>query len=379
MAFTASTPMAMLREALPPPAPTNERPRSADDTIAAPIELHDTWVRLVGIPFFGLVIPHATGLFGSLGLADWRYWAGSAWFIVVSAVLWQGNRAILIRQWRQKGWLAKPGRKVARQVVASLAYTVPVSVAMLVAWYRLAGFPSVDWPTLRLGTFVVVVCVLFISHAYESVFLVHQRESDQLRAAELRRARAEAELGALKAQVDPHFLFNALNALIVLIDRDPNQARAFTEGLAEVYRYVVEVRDRDLVGLDEEIEVAQAYAEVLQLRFGQPISLEVIEDVAAARVLVVPISLQVLVENAVKHTRMPDGMVLHIRIRVTDDVVEVNNARRGRRQQWPSTHVGLANLDERCRRVVGRGIDIVTDEREFTVRVPVIERTLRVV
>lgn len=361
----------------PERSPTNERPRSADDQLPPPIEVHDAWVRIVGIPFFGLIIPHATGLFGSLAMDDWRYWAGTAWFVLVSAAVWQGNRAILMRQRRSKAWFTNPVRKVTRQVVASLAYTVPVSVAMLVAWYRLAGFASIDWATVRLATFVVAVCVLLISHVYESVFLAHQRESDQLRAAELRRARAEAELGALKSQVDPHFLFNALNALLALIDRDPQQAKTFTEGLADVYRYVVEVRNRDLVGLDEELEVAQAYADVLGLRFGQPIAIEVIEDVAADSVLIVPISLQVLVENAVKHTKMPDGVELHVRMRVTDEGIEVNNPRRGRRQQWPSTHAGLANLDERCRRVIGRGLVVEATEREFTVRVPVIERTLR--
>jgi hypothetical protein len=358
-------------------SPTNEHPRPADDTTPPAIRLNDLWARVVGIPFFGLVIPHATGLFASLALDDARYWLGAGWFILVSAVVWQGNRAILMRQRRQKGWFDDPVRKVVRQVGANLLYTVPVTFAMVAGWQRLAGVAPIDWAAVRLTTFVVAVSVLFVSHVYESVLLVHQRESDQLRAAELRRARAEAEIGALKSQVDPHFLFNALNALIVLIDRDPGQARAFTEGLADVYRYVVEVRDRDLVGLDEELEVAQAYAAVLQLRFNQPIAIEVIEDVPASTVLIVPISLQVLVENAVKHTRMPDGVELHIRMRVTDDAIEVDNAKRGKRQQWRSTHAGLPNLDERCRRVVGRGITITADERQFSVRVPVIERTLR--
>lgn len=360
----------------PDPTPTNEHPRVSDDQLAAPVELHDTWARIVGIPFFGLVIPHTTGLFGALQVTDWRYWAGLAWCVVLSAVVWQGNRALLLRQRRSHDWYADPVRKILRQTGASIAFTVPVTLALLLAWLRLSNLAP-DWTAIRLTTGVVALSVLVISHVYEGIRLVHQRESDQLKAAELRRARAEAELAALKSHVDPHFLFNALNALIALIDRDPDQARTFTEGLAEVYRYVVQVRDRDLVGLDEELEVAQAYADVLALRFNQQIALEVIEDVPATGVMIVPISLQVLVENAVKHTRMPVGMELHIRMRVTDDAIEVNNVRRGKRQQWPSTHAGLANLDERCRRIVGRGIEILSDEREFTVRVPVIERTLR--
>lgn len=354
------------------PNPEIERPKVDRGPLEPPAtNLHDARIRLLGIPFFGVVIPNATGLFGPIGPDSPFYWFGYAWFILLSGAVWQGNRFILVLQRRHYDWFDHPWRKVMLQLFAGIFYTAPLSVAMLSAWYAAAGFATIDWGAVRAATLVIVVCVIFVTHVYETVYLIQQRESDLVRVAELQRGRAEAELEALKSQVDPHFLFNSLNTLAHLIDHDANLAREFTEGLADVYRYILSIRERDLVPLADELAFVRAYAELLRLRFGESIRVSVEGEDTAGGALLPPISLQVLVENAVKHNRVVADDPLTLRIQVGADLVEVSNPFRARSTQRPSSGLGLRNLDERCRRLVGRGIERVVDDREFTVRVPI--------
>src|SRR5262249_42538134 len=141
-------------------------------------------------------------------------------------------------------WFRDPIRKIMLLLVGVVFGTVPVTIGMLVAWYRVAGFATVDWHAIMTVTLTNTICVVFVTHVYETVFLIKERVSDLVRVERADRARAEAELEALRAQIDPHFLFNSLNALASLIEDDPPRARDFNERLARVYRYILTSRGR---------------------------------------------------------------------------------------------------------------------------------------
>jgi len=246
---------------------------------------------------------------------------------------------------------------------------------MIAAWYRLAGFPGVDWSALRLVVLVNVVCVVFVTHVYETVYLIQQREGDLVAVARLEQARSEAELVALKAQIDPHFLFNSLNVLAHLIPRDPARAVVFSEGLAGTYRYILASRQRDLVPLAEELAFVEAYVDLLRLRFGDAVSLDAGELEASggpSAHLVPPISLQLLVENAVKHNALAAGAPLVVSLRLDGDRLLVSNPLRAKSSARPSARVGLRNLDARCRRVLGRGLEARAEGERFVVGVPLL-------
>ena len=133
-------------------------------------------------------------------------------------------------------------------VAANVLFTAPLTLAWLSAWYLLRGLP-VDFSAIQVVTLTNVICVVFVTHAYETVFLIRERESDMMRVERLERMRVEGELAALHSQIDPHFLFNSLNTLGHVIARDPVAARDFCDRLAEVYRYVLASRGRQLVSL----------------------------------------------------------------------------------------------------------------------------------
>jgi hypothetical protein len=323
------------------------------------------------VPLFGILIPNLTGLYGTLGPRSPLYWAGSLWFILLSGLVWQGNRFALLVHRRRYDWSDHPWRKVLLIVCTNLLYTAPLSVAMLVAWYRFARMP-VNAEAVKFATLLVVMAALFTTHVYETVYLLRQREGDLLAVALLERARAEAELTALKSQVDPHFLFNCLHSLAYLIPREPARAVEFTERLSDVYQYILLNREHDLVPLREELAFALRYVGLLRLRFGETVRLHLSEALERETSLIPPVSLQVLLENAVKHNAFDATTPLEILIEPRPGGIEVSNTLRRPRSERPSLRVGLQNLDERCRRVAGRGIDVRAQDARFAVVLPLV-------
>ena len=350
---------------IPPPKPTR----------ADPVQVDDRPVMVLGILGFGLGIPWLTGLYGPLTPRDGRFWVGFVGFVALAAAIWLGNRWLLFKQREHLDWFSQPLRKLMMLVAANVLYTAPVTLAGLWLWYRGTGLPP-DRNVLQLVVLTNVICVIFVTHAYETVFLIRERESDLLRVERLERARTQAELASLKAQVDPHFLFNSLNTLGHLIAQDATRAGEFCDTLAEVYRYVLDSRARDLVPLADELAFLRRYHRLLELRFGAAMQLQL--DPALASVAheglasIAPMALQTLVENAVKHNQASATEPLPVQLVLDGDRVRMGNPARPRRSALPSAGVGLVNLDERCRLLTGRALDVRREAQRFEVAVPLV-------
>jgi LytS/YehU family sensor histidine kinase len=223
-----------------------------------------------------------------------------------------------------------------------------------------------------------MICVIFITHVYETVFLVRESESEMLKNARLERAKAQAELQALKGQIDPHFMFNSLNTLTWLIEEAPAKAKIFNEHLADVYRYILQNRSRDLVMLGEEVQFLYDYFSLLQIRYGEAVRLKVeLGEDLLDRFLMLPISLQVLAENVVKHNEFNLREPLEIRVWLDGGTAAprlgVRNRIARKEVGRASSGVGLANLDERCKLAVGAALEVVETEEEFVVYLPVLQ------
>lgn len=344
------------------------KPESGHTTPFPPVQ--DLKIRLILIPAFGLTIPHLTGYFGPYGPSAGVYWIGLLWAVAISFVIWHGNRAFLLRQRRHLDWFRHPVRKICVLAFACVFYTAPVTAAMMLAWFSFAGL-SPDWEVIRIVTLACVICVAFITHVYETVYLIQQRENDLLEVERLERARTQSELDALKAQVAPHFLFNSLNTLAWLIENDGRRALEYTHDLADVYRYILVSRKRELVSLRDELEFLGRYYSLLRLRFAGSLDLA-IEDAGqrAERWHVPPMSLQILVENAVKHNEHSQAHPLRIRVEFTPEGIRIAHEKRLRTVKSPSAGLGLKSLDERCRLVLGRGIEVADDNDVYDVTVP---------
>ncbi|MBM3783316.1 MAG: histidine kinase [Acidobacteria bacterium] len=335
-----------------------------------PLELRDGGIRSLCIPLFGLAIPLATGLYGSFGIGQPAFWLGQLWFILVSSAIWHGNRYLYLRQRQSNDWFRHPARRIVQMLAAIVFYTVPVSTGMLWTWYWFSGLP-VDWVAIRLATATSVICVIFITHVYETVYLIQQRESDMVTFEKLERAKVQAELEALKNQLDPHFMFNSLNALSWLIENDPARAVAFNDNLADVYRYILHNRDRSLVSLEDELDFLSRYCALLKLRFEEAFRMEIPADrTAFANVYLPPISLQILLENAVKHNEFSRTEPLVVTLRIENDAVVMENDIRPKKHPRPSPGVGLQNLSERVRLTLRQDVEIQKGPTRFSVRIP---------
>lgn len=270
-------------------------------TFSEEVKLNDALMRAVGIPFFGVIIPNVSGLFEGLTIGDISYWLGYPYFILLSGAIWHGNRYLMFRTRKRFTWFDKPVEKLILLFTNNIFFTSPLTIAWLCLWYRWTGFEKVNWDTILVVTLINVICVLFVIHIYETVFMLKEQQHEQLQNARLLRAKAEAELQALKNQIDPHFMFNSLNSLSHLITVDTTMALQFTENLADIYRYILIQKERSLVLLEDELNFTRKYVALLGIRFGEALHIKRnFSDDAERTYLIPPVSIFVAFENIAK-------------------------------------------------------------------------------
>lgn len=183
---------------------------------------------------------------------------------------------------------------------------------------------------------------------------------------------ANAQFESLKNQLDPHFLFNSLNVLSSLIDENPIQAQKFTASMSKIYRYVLEQKDKELVTIEDEIEFAKTYCGLLKTRFEDSVNFifDVKEDYL--RKFVVPLSLQLLLENCIKHNLATSSKPLLIRIFTEGDTLCIENNLQIREQIKESAGIGLANIVQRYSLLTKKNVFIEKSEDYFKVKLPIL-------
>jgi sensor histidine kinase YesM len=338
------------------------------------IKLNDIGFRLILIPFLGIIIPLATGLMESSKQSLWQTKFSYLYSIGISFLIWHGNRFLLFTLRSYFDWFNKPVRKIVFLVLAISFYTIPVSVLLLVGWYHLFAEGRVNWNVVGMTAMIIMIAVLFIVHVYETVFLVKEAETEKVQRARTEKAKAEAELEALKNQIDPHFIFNSLNTLSHLIEEKPAKAKLFNDNLADVYRYILQNKARDLVLLREEMEFLQDYFSLLMIRFEKAVRLNIsVPDNKLDQFLIPPISLQIMAENAIKHNEFNNASPLLIDIIMKDDQLIVHNNLHKKVLRKPSSKIGLKNLNERYMLTTKNFITIKEGEKDFAVILPLLK------
>jgi len=337
--------------------------------------LNDIGFRLILIPAFGITIPVVTGMVREATLTTWQFKLSYLYTIGIAFIIWEGNRYLLFTLRSYFDWFNKPLRKIAALILAISFYTIPVSALLLVVWYHIFHDGKVNWNVITTSTLMIMVCVVFITHVYETVFLVREAESEKVKKEQLERARVEAELEALKSQIDPHFIFNSLNTLSHLIEETPAKAKLFNDSLAHVYRYILQNKGRELVLLREEMAFLQDYFSLLRIRFGPAIQLDMeVEKSLFDHYLIPPISLQILVENAIKHNEFSDMEPLLITISMNElNELIIHNMVRKKLLRKGSSRIGLNNLSERYKLTTNKEITVRQEADEFAVSLPVLE------
>ncbi len=183
---------------------------------------------------------------------------------------------------------------------------------------------------------------------------------------------ANAQFESLKNQLDPHFLFNSLNVLSSLIEENPLQAQRFTADMSKIYRYVLEQKDKETIKVSEEIAFAKTYCDLLKTRFEDSIHIDIQVNESDENYLVVPLSLQLLLENCIKHNKATTQSPLTIKIYTKDQHLVVENNRQKRESLQSSSGVGLSNIVQRYALLSNQAVSIETTEDNFIVKVPIL-------
>ena len=223
-----------------------------------------------------------------------------------------------------------------------------------------------------------LIIAVFISLIFYGIWYYKYRQETKVKEQKIIAGTASAKFDALKNQLDPHFLFNSLNVLTSLIEEDPHQAQKFTTSLSKVYRYVLEQKNKDLVSVDEEFQFAKTYVKLLKMRFEDSIHLEIPEYSSNPEAKIVPLSLQLLLENAVKHNVVTSSKPLHIKVFEKDGMLVVQNNLQAKQVVKKSSGVGLQNIQQRYGILTDRQVEIMKSEKDFSVKLPLLTQQVSV-
>ncbi|MEM6721772.1 MAG: 2TM domain-containing protein [Bacteroidota bacterium] len=220
----------------------------------------------------------------------------------------------------------------------------------------------------------VLLVTLFFSVFFHALYFYRELQKNKVKEQKIIAGTASAQFDALKNQLDPHFLFNSLNVLSSLIDENPRQAQKFTSGLSKVYRYVLEQKNKELVTVDEELKFAKTYMSLLKMRFEDSIVFEATETASNPDSKVVPLSLQLLLENAVKHNMVTPSKPLHIKIYEDRGNLIIENNLQEKQIVKKSSGVGLNNIRQRYDLLTQRQVYINKTTSDFQVAIPMLTK-----
>ncbi|HEY0042149.1 MAG TPA: histidine kinase [Flavisolibacter sp.] len=182
------------------------------------------------------------------------------------------------------------------------------------------------------------------------------------------------ELEVLKQQIDPHFIFNSFNTLTFLIDEDRERAKQFSNRLANVYRYIIFNSNKNLVSINDEIGFAKDYAYLQEIRHSNEIKINFSVPLELENLFVLPVSLQILLENAIKHNEFKEEYPLVIDVNFENNAFVVTNNINTKNYNVPSSKIGLANLRDRCRLILGKDLAIIKEKNSFKVVLPLLRK-----
>ncbi|WP_324676975.1 sensor histidine kinase [Hymenobacter sp. GOD-10R] len=333
------------------------------------------WRKLAGMTLFGFLLSF---LFcPKCGIFTEDFVVTLGYTLCYTYGLWLANE--YPNRWlnRKADWTQNPIRSflitLGASMAASLLVISLVNIVFL-AFYHHRPVSAIRWQNFIFPLMTTVVVSLFM---HSRSFLLGWRDA-AIRAERMEKESAVARLDSLRRQVDPHFLFNSLNALTSLVEEDPTRAVRFIKQLSQVYRYVLDSQDHEVVTLAEELRFSEAYLYLQRTRLGNGLDVQL--DLPPAdeleNFMVPPLALQLLLENAIKHNVALQNQPLHIRIHLdeTSHQLVVSNSLRPRRlAPGESTGLGLKNLEARYGFLTQQLVSVEKTEQEFIVTLPVLE------
>lgn len=295
-------------------------------------------------------------------------------FLVSSALSWGGSRVEFFLDPRVS-WVYSPVKRLLLTISLFMSYSFVVSFAIVFGYHLvLDGLSSREIPWTNLLGFTkhpLGISLAFLAIFTTRSWLMEWRKS-AIEAEQLRSEKLASQYQSLKNQLNPHFLFNSLNALSNLVYEDADRSAAFIQKLSRIYRYVLEVQQEELVSLDRELDFAQNFLELQKIRFEENLNFSVkVSDPKGF--FLPPLSLQLLLENAIKHNVASVEDPLFINIIQKEKELWISNTFQPKSSQTePSTGVGLNNIKSRYLILSKAQPEVIQTAHEYLVKLPLL-------
>ena len=294
---------------------------------------------------------------------------------VRTALLWNGSMLIIQYLIERFSIFNDTVKLIVYQVIVLTVFVSLVELAELYAIKNLLNITLSN--TQRTSMFVISLIITFmISSIYASVAFFIEWKENLLRTQALEKANLEARYDTLKNQVNPHFLFNSLNTLLMLVNDNPVASR-YVESISEIMRYMLQSRDKEAVLLRDELTIAREYVYIQQNRFGDKLKVEIDVPEQYYHYAIPPLALQMLLENTLKHNVVSKEHPLFVKVYVSPDkYLVVENNLKSKIDKEPSTGVGLENIRSRYLYLTGKDILVKMGEGKFVVMLPLFEKQI---
>jgi len=314
-------------------------------------------------------------LFGKRYFSEWRILVFSSLLLVSWMVLLTPVQVFIANYMRKK---QTSDRKLALRLLLAACLHMPVTAfstsCVFLLYHKTAlfgyQFSLIDYSR---GIFAGAICDIIGIAMTEGMYSYHKWKETTLEAEQLSKEKLQTQLNSLLQQINPHFLFNSLNALSALINENPKDAQKYLSDLSKVYRYLLRTNENELTTLANELNFIDSYFHLLQTRFGKGVTLIKNIQPEDHNLLLPPLTLQLLVENAVKHNTVGKNKPLLIEIISSGDYLAVKNNLQRKSIKVESSKVGLSNIAEKYRLINKTAIEIKEGDNFFTVKVPLIK------
>lgn len=276
-------------------------------------------------------------------------------------------------------WTKNAALRLVVSIIATIVYTAIAWLFLVWIWIivvdgAVLGFSDyIKTIPENKNSFLISLTITFFVSAFMHgrSFLTNWRTS-LIEAEKLKKDHIAAQYETLKNQVNPHFLFNSFNVLTTLVHKDADLAEQFVRQLSNVYRYVLDSRDKEVVPLEMELKQLEAYIFLMKIRFGESLKID-IKPVFTEGVSVAPLTLQMLVENALKHNEVSKSNPLSIEVfQEGEDYIVVKNLIQLKNSVGESTGVGLENIRSRYKFLSDKAVIVLQEEGFFMVKIPII-------
>jgi len=336
---------------------------------AAIIALFALFVQIIIISY-----NHLTGFIQVKSLLDFlqRILIGTTFSAVFGIILVYINMSIITFLGKRYPWKNSSVLRFIYEALSCIIIAVLIGAAITIAAHIPFPYDDLLFNIINNALITVIINIIIIT-ALEAVRYFGQHEAEQLRAEKLERENAQIRLEVLKNQLNPHFLFNSLNVLSALIQKDTAKSQLFIDEFSSIYRYILEVIDKPVVELRDEISFAKSYLLLQQIRFEDAVKYEINIDAVILNRFIPPLAVQTLLENALKHNKAAKEDPLCIKIFNEGDYLYVTNNLQAKFKNYKSTGIGLDNLKKRYRFVAGEEPGFTIRDNTYVAKLPLIK------